>query len=98
MLRDLVLYAGSLVGAVGGGGVGFLVRLCVRAAMGSYSFVLSLSGIVMVLGMVLCTLGDGVYITGTLIVGGIYACVRGGCVDSAIDTLRDVCVFTCASN
>ena len=34
VLRELVLYAGPLVGAVDGVGVGFLMRLRVRVAMG----------------------------------------------------------------
>ena len=41
VLRDLVLCAGPLVGAIGGGGVGFLVWLCVHAA--KVSSLLSLS-------------------------------------------------------
>ena len=40
MLRDLMLYASPLVGDVGEVGVGFLLRLCVRAKMGSSSLML----------------------------------------------------------
>ena len=40
VLHDIVLYAGPLVGAFGGVGVVFLVRLRVCAAMGSYELVL----------------------------------------------------------
>ena len=47
VLCNLVLYAGMFLVAIGGVGVGFLVRLCVRAGMGSSSFGMLLS----VLGM-----------------------------------------------
>ena len=49
------------------------------------------------LGMSLCTLGDGIYITGTLGDGGMFTCVHGGGVVFVIDTLGDVCAFTCDS-
>ena len=51
VLRDIVFYVGPLVGAVDGGRVGFLVRLRVRAAIGSSSLSLLLSELVMGLGM-----------------------------------------------
>ena len=54
VLRDLVLLAGPLVGAVDGVVVGFLMRLRVCAAMGYSPFVLSLS----VLGVVV---GEGLF-------------------------------------
>ena len=51
VLHDLVLYADPCVVDGGGGGVGCLVRLCVRAAIGvSLSFLL-LSKILMTSGM-----------------------------------------------
>ena len=65
--------------------------------MGSSSLVLLLSGLVMGLVMALFTLGDYVSINGTLGDGGISTSVCGGGVDSVIDTLINVCVFTCAS-
>ena len=46
--------------------------------------------------MMLCTLGYGVSIAGTLVDELISTCVCGGGVDSIIDILRDVCVFACA--
>ena len=97
MLSDTVLYAGPLVVDVGGGGIRFLVRLHVCAAMGSYSLVLLLSRKFMGLGMALCILGYDISITGTLGDAGIAACIFGVSVYSIIDTLRDVCVFICAS-
>ena len=97
VLCDIVLYVGLLVCAVGGVGVGFLVQLRVRATMVSYSLVLLLSGIGMVLDKAVCTLRDGVAITVTLVDGGTSGCVHGGGVDSVIDTLGDVCVFTSSS-
>ena len=66
MLCELVLYAGPLVGAVDGVGVGFLMRLRVRVAMGSYSVVFPLSILGVGLVKSFCTLGDVVVITGTL--------------------------------
>ena len=42
IIRDLVFYSGPSVGDVGGGGVGFLVRLCVRAAICLYSLLMLL--------------------------------------------------------
>ena len=97
VLHYLVLCAGSLVRAVRRGGIGFLVQLRVHVTMGSYSLALLMFRIVMVFGLALCTLGDGVYITGTLGYGGMSASVRSGGVDSIINTLGDVYVFTCAS-
>ena len=34
VIFDIIFYSGPLVGDVGGVGVGFLVRLCVHAALG----------------------------------------------------------------
>ena len=97
MLFDLVFYAILYVGAIDVVGVGVFVKLRLRATMGSSSFVLLLSRVVMGLCMALCTLVDGVSINGTLGDGGISTSVCGGGVDSVIDTLINVCVFTCAS-
>ena len=97
MLFDLVFYAILYVGAIDVVGVGVLVQLRLRATMGSSSFVLLLSRVVMGLCMALCTLVDGVSINGTLGDGGISTSVCGGGVDSIIDFLIDLCMFTCDS-
>ena len=66
VIRDIVLYAGPLVGAVDGVGVIFLVWLRVHAATGSFSVVLLLSVLVVWLVKVFSILGNGVVISFTL--------------------------------
>ena len=51
VLCDFVLYAGPSVGDFGGGGVGFLARLSVHAAIGFSSPSMSLSELLMRLGI-----------------------------------------------
>ena len=97
VLRNLVVYFGALVGAVGISGVGFLMRLCLHAAMSSSSIVLLLS--VLGVGLVkdFCTLIDGVVITGTLRDEVMSNSVRGGGIGCVFDTLGDVCVLLISS-
>ena len=91
---DLVLYSGPFVGDVGGVGEGFFVWLSVRAAMGSSSFLVSLSGLGVGLGKAFCILRDVVIVTDTLGDGYMSDSVLGGGVDYIIGTLGDVCVFS----
>ena len=93
MLCELVLYAGPLVGAVDGVGVGFLMRLRVRVAMGSYSVVFPLSILGVGLVKSFCTLGDVVVITGTLGYEVMSDSICGGGIGGGFDTLGDVCAF-----
>ena len=97
MLSDLVLYDGPSVGAVGGGGVGFLVCFHVHAAIVLSLLLLSLSERLVLLGMPFYTLGYNVTISGNLRDGGIFTVVCGSGGISVTYTLVDVCSFTCTS-
>ena len=93
VLRDPVLYAGPFGDYVDGFGFGFLMRLRVRADMGSSSFVILLSVMGVVLAEKFFTLGDGLIINGILRDEGMSDGVYGGGMGSGCGTLRDVCVF-----
>ena len=93
MLRDLVLYADLLVGAVDGVVGSCLVRLRVCAATGSFAVVLFLSVLGVGLVKALSTLGYGVVISGTLRDEGMSDSIYGGGIGTGFGTLEDVCSF-----
>ena len=73
-----------------------MVRLHVHAAISSSSTLLSLSELLMRSCMLVCTLGDGFTVTGTIGDGDMSTCVCGGGGVFVTGPLGDGHAFTCA--